>query len=101
MKVDVEILEENAEEILETKIKGYMTDTKKELSEKIDIEEKKSEQYFNASRRAIENVIDPVRESRLQKIEEQQNQERVILEKKKHLVPKTTLFAAAEVTLIP
>lgn len=101
MKVDVEILEENAEKILETKIKEYMADTKKELSEKIDIEEKKSVQYFNASRRAIENVIDPVRESRLQKIEEQQNQEQIILEKKKHLVPKTTLFAAAEVTLIP
>lgn len=100
LMVDVEVLEKMAESVLEEKIKDYMTETKLELLEKIDTEHEKADKYFNDNKTAVSKIgIENIREGRLREIEEQQTKERTELQKKKNLVPKTTLFAAAEVTL--
>ena len=102
MVVEIEILEDMAESVLEERAKNCMTETKLELLEKIEIEQKKSEKYFNDRKDAISKIpIENIREPRLREIEEQRMQKRIDLQKEKNLVPKTTLFAAAEVTLRP
>lgn len=102
MLVDIEILESEAKGVLELRIKDYMTETKLELYEKIEIEQQKSEKYFNDRQAATLKIpIDNIREKRLRDIEDQRLQEKMDLQKKKNLVPKTTLFAIAEVTLMP
>lgn len=64
--------------------------------------QQKSEKYFNDRQAATLKIpIDNIREKRLRDIEDQRMKEKMDLQKKKNLVPKTTLFAVAEVTLMP
>ena len=102
MIVDIEVLESTAERVLEEKIRDIMSENRLELLKKIEDEQIKSEIYFNDRTVAVSKIgIENIREPRLREIEEQRIKERFDLQRKRNLVPKTTLFAVAEVTLRP
>ena len=87
-----------AKNILQDTIKEHFTNTKLELFNRIDQEQKKYNQYFKDKEMAIQRIaIENIKEAKLRELGQHRIQEKMKTEKRKNLVPNIKLVAVAQV----